>query len=367
MKIGFDAKRLFNNFTGLGNYSRTLVKNFQSRYPEHEIHLFSPTTNRNKETEYFFDGSRFAIHTCNHSFKNYWRQYQVTKLVQQLRLDVYHGLSHELPLGIQKLSCKTFLSFHDLIYEYYPKQFPILDRFFYRMKYKSSAVRAGHILAISESTKRDLQKLYDIPQDRISVLYQSCQDIFFEDRVMSNPLQIDRYFLYVGSIIERKGLLQIVEAQALISKEDRIPIVIIGKGKAYEEIVRSRIVELNLNDDFIFMDYVSNHELPSYYRFAKALIYPSVYEGFGIPVIESLLSQTPVITSKISSLPEAAGPGALFIDPRKTEEIADAMIKIVQEEDFAQRLAKQGRDYAQSKFNADTLSEELLKHYQRIS
>ena len=364
MKIGFDAKRLFNNFTGLGNYSRTLVKNFQESFPEHDLHLFSPTLIRNEETEWFFDESRFTLHECKHPFKGYWRQYQITSLVRNLDLDIYHGLSHELPIGIEKLNCKTLISFHDLIYEHYPEQFPLLDRFFYRRKYKSSALRADHILAISESTKKDLQEIYRIPENKISVLYQSCQDIFFQDQTYVKPIKQEHYFLYVGSIIERKGLMKIVEAQALIPAKSRIPIVIIGSGKAYAEKVKNRISELGLNSDFLFMKYVENHLLPSYYHFAKALIFPSVYEGFGIPIIESLLSDTPVITSSISSLPEAAGPGAILINPRIENEIAKAMVKICEDQDTAAVLSAKGKQHVLLKFTNKILSQELLKQYQ---
>ena len=366
MKIGFDAKRLFNNFTGLGNYSRTLVKNFQQSFPEHDLHLFSPKLIRNEETEWFFDESRFTLHECKHPFKGYWRQYQITSLVKKLDLDIYHGLSHELPIGIEKLNCKTFISFHDLIYEHYPEQFPLLDRFFYRRKYKSSAFRADQILAISESTKKDLKEIYGIPENKISVLYQSCQDIFFQQKTYVKPIKEEHYFLYVGSIIERKGLLKIVEAQALIPVKSRIPIVIIGSGKDYVQEVKERISALGLDNDFLFMKYVENHLLPSYYHFAKALIFPSVYEGFGIPIIESLLSNTPVITSSISSLPEAAGPGGILVNPSNQNEIAKAMVEISEDEKKAAILSTKGRQHVLSKFTSKVLSQELLKLYQSI-
>ncbi|HCV50011.1 MAG TPA: glycosyltransferase family 1 protein, partial [Saprospirales bacterium] len=127
LKIGFDAKRLFHNRTGLGNYSRTLVRNLQRLYPEHEYHLFTPKISQDSEVLYFLDKEKFIIHTCNGNFGSFWRSRGVTKEINAVGMDIYHGLSHEIPLNSHSLDAKTVVTMHDLIFEYYPEQFGLLD------------------------------------------------------------------------------------------------------------------------------------------------------------------------------------------------------------------------------------------------
>ncbi|MBC7886238.1 MAG: glycosyltransferase, partial [Saprospiraceae bacterium] len=166
--IAFDAKRLFNNFTGLGNYSRTLVKNLQTYFPEHEYHLFTPAISKNEETTYFLDKDKFVIHTAsfNHPL---WRSVGIAEEINKLNPDIFHGLSHEIPFGVSKNVTKV-VTFHDLIYEKYPEQFGLWDRWMFKLKYRSSAQRADAIVAISDSTKHDLSSLYNIKEQKISVI-----------------------------------------------------------------------------------------------------------------------------------------------------------------------------------------------------
>ena len=226
MKIGFDAKRVFNNFTGLGNYSRTLVANLQKYYPQHEYHLFTPSITINEETLPFTQ-SPFIVHQPSGALDSVlWRTARQSKLINKLDLDIYHGLSHELPYGIDDKT-KTCITFHDLIYELLPNHFNYWDRKLYQYKYKSATQRTDKIIAISQQTKQDLMATYYIDSSKIDVIYQSLNDSF-----IVNPIgpQTQDFFLYVGSIIKRKGLLQIIEAMALIPIEHRKQICVIGDG-----------------------------------------------------------------------------------------------------------------------------------------
>lgn len=364
MKIGFDAKRLFNNFTGLGNYSRTLVRNLQKYFPENEFHLYTPKLIKNRETAYFFDQAKFSIHTCPHKFNWYWRQFQLTGLIKQHRLDVFHGLSHELPNKIDTIeNCKTILSFHDLIYEKYPEQFPYFDRLGYQRKYKRSAQLADVVVSISKSTEKDLLELYKIKKDKIQVIYQTCHDVFFNEGTLKNPSPFQNYFLYVGSIIPRKGLKKIVEAYSVIGDDSMIPIVVIGNGKQYFEEVKESIDQYQLGNKFHFIHQVDNDVLPAYYQNARALVFPSIYEGFGIPAIESLLSNTPVITSNVSSLPEAAGEGSILIDPLDVQALAKALKQLNDDPERATKLGEQGRNYAVKTFHPKHVTSQVFKSY----
>ena len=145
--FAFDAKRLFSNFTGLGNYSRTLLKNLAEYYPQHEYHLFTPRIVKNEETVFFLEDSRFVVHTprVSHPF---WRGFTMSAEVNALKPTLFHGLSHEIPFGLDH-HILSVVTFHDLIYELYPHQFGFWDRWMYRWKYRSSAQRADAIVSIS--------------------------------------------------------------------------------------------------------------------------------------------------------------------------------------------------------------------------
>jgi glycosyltransferase involved in cell wall biosynthesis len=364
--IGFDAKRLFNNQTGLGNYSRTLVKHLQQHYPQHSYHLFASITPKTEDTAYFFDSEKFTIHRPG--FKNpLWRTLGMSGPINKLKPDIFHGLSHEIPFGLDP-NIKTIVSFHDLIYEYFPAQFGAINSRLYRWKYKSSVRRASHVVAISNSTKDDLIKYYKTNTDKLTVIYQSCNDRFINDDIdPSYHPPIKDYFLYVGSIIERKGLLQTVIAYGHLPSNKRKPFLVVGKGdKSYLAKVMDMITYYGLTKDFHFLQHVPNEQLVALYDHAFALVYPSIYEGFGIPVIESLARSKPVITSTLSSMPEAAGPGAILVNPYLHEDICHAMIRI-QDPHIYQSCAKSGQQYVINQFDPISISDQWMNLYQRIT
>ena len=360
LKIGFDAKRLFCNFTGLGNYARTLVKNLEKYYPEHEYHLFTTEVVSNKETEPFLD-KKFIIHTPPSGVNSaYWRMYGQSKLANSMGLDIYHGLSHEIPFGLTHSIFKV-VTFHDLIWEIYPQQFGLLDRVGYKLKYKSSASRADLIISISKSTAKDLIRIYSVPDSKIDVLYQTCNQQFTLQAALN---QSRNYFLYVGSIIPRKGLYQIIEAYALLHDKDKKPFIVIGSGsKGYTVQCKNLIKEYHLEPYFEFIGNVSNDELVTYYDRAIALVLPSIYEGFGIPIIEAMARNCPVITSNVSSLPEASGPHNVQIDPNDISQLYQAMSGVSRNNSLFDTL--KSNQYFHEHFDGLKLSKQLMEIYQR--
>ena len=366
MKIGFDAKRLFHNDTGLGNYSRTLVRNLVHLYPEHEYHLFTPSIKKSAELAFFNDAKRFHIHTCTKGSKALWRSLHIPRLLDEHQIDIYHGLSHELPLKQPKGRTKYVLSFHDLIYEVYPELFPFFDRKMYQFKYKKSARLADRIVSISKSTARDLKQWYSIPLEKISTIYQSCHPDFLKPFDKQEKATTENYFLYVGSLIPRKGLLEIAKAYLELPKTHRIPLKIVGGGKSYKNKVHTFLKDNQLESHFEFQGKIENSQLIDLYRKAKALLLPSMYEGFGIPVIEALSQATPCITSKISSLPEAAGPGGLLVDPKNPTDIGKAMMSLIDYPEASSKMGLKGQAYVQENFNAKVTTEKLMQVYQDL-
>jgi glycosyltransferase involved in cell wall biosynthesis len=383
MNIAFDAKRAFTNGTGLGHYSRTLIRSLAEYYPEHEYFLCTP-----KLTGRFNTGTLNNVHVVTpHHFPSTlftaaWRSKWVKKDLKHLGIQLYHGLSHEIPIGIQHTGARTAVTIHDLIFERYPGQYSKIDVQIYRKKFQYACRNASRIIAISKQTKEDIIEFYKIPPHKIDVCYQSCNPAFSIPVLQEEKLRIKQlynlpaeYFLYVGSVIERKNLLTVCKALNLLKNKTGIPLVVIGDGGKYLQQVKQYVQQHNLNKQVIFLaDDPSVNQLPSFkfavdfpaiYQQAVCMIYPSIFEGFGIPVLEALCSRIPVITSNVSCLPEAGGPGALYINPHDEEEMAGAMQKIASDSGLRKGLAEKGWQYAQL-FTPQKCAEAVMNVYTEI-
>lgn len=370
-RIGFDAKRLFNNFTGLGNYSRTLLRNLAEFYPDNAYFLYTPRVVKNEETQFFLNSPLYHVQLPKGQPKAYWRSWGVQRDLRKHKIQLFHGLSHEIPFGINKSKIKSVVTIHDLVFKHYPAHFPWLDRQIYDSKFRYACKNADKIIAISESTKKDIIEFYNIPAEKIEVIYQSCHERFMQEK---SPKAIEAvlkkyqlpadYFFYVGSLIERKNLLGIVQALELLPNDLKLPLVVIGDGKAYKLKVQEYIARKGLQKQVIFIK-ADFDDMPALYQQARIFIYPSVYEGFGIPVLEALFSQTPVITSNISSLPEAGGANSCLVDPTQPEQIAEGVQKILRDDAFRKNMVEKGFDYAQQ-FKGEPLTEQLMALYESL-
>ena len=365
MNIGFDAKRAFHNGTGLGHYSRTLLHSLSEYYPEHQYYLFNPTLPGSFEVRGNNIHEVLPNGFLNKTFSSAWRSSWVKKDLQKLKIDLYHGLSHEIPVGIQKTGIKTVVTIHDLIHERYPEQYNAIDVKIYSKKFRYACLHADQIIAISEQTKKDIVEFYKTPEEKITVCYQSCNPAFAmtvseEDKNKTRQQYglPEQFFLSVGSIIERKNLLNICKAMFLLRNELDIPLVVIGDGGKYKQQVKDYIKQNGLEKRIIFLSenqsakssesFKSAVDFPAIYQLATAMIYPSFFEGFGIPVVEALWSKLPVITSNVSCLPEAGGNGAYYVNPASAEEIAAGTKKIYSDKHFAEALIEKGWQYAQN-------------------
>ncbi len=373
MRIGFDAKRLYCNFTGLGNYSRTLLRSLQENFPNDEYFLYTPKVKKVSETDFFLDNSSFHTVVSKAPLKALWRSYSMNEQLQNDGIDLYHGLSHEIPFGIRKSNVKSIVTIHDLIFKIYPKTYPAFDRKLYEVKFKYSCENADRIIAISESTKRDIVRLYNTNPDKIDVVYQSCSPLYFKEEEDLDPSIVTRkynlpkeYLLSVGSVEERKNLKLIINSYQYLEKAKWIPLVVIGNGKKYKEEVLELIQSLGLEKMVIWPDRVSNQELKAIYQAAQALVYPSFYEGFGLPVAEALLCKTPVITSNVSSLPEAGGPNSIYIDPNSAQDLAKAIARVLSDEELKMKMISEGYTYAINKFSSKNTSQAVMNSYKKV-
>ena len=360
MRIGFDAKRLFLNNTGLGNYSRTLVRNLIKYYPDHQYFLYTPKHSKNPETNFFFEQENVAIVTPNAGGGAFWRSKGILKQLKDDKLDIFHGLSNELPFGINHLDLKSLVTMHDVIFKRYPRQYGFFDRVGYNLKTKKAIEQSDKIIAISQQTNSDLLEFYSAPDAKLNLLYQSCNPFFTDAPIPPSKIDSD-YFLYVGSVIERKNLLSILMAMNEIPADKRKRLIVIGQGGAYYNKCKEYAHANGLDALVEWKGSMGNTQLKEYYSKAIALIYPSIFEGFGIPVIESMYCGRPVITSNLSSLKEAGGNAALLVDPFNVEEIKTAMIDMCNASTRNSYQAKISSHLNQ--FSPEVLTDHLMKIY----
>jgi glycosyltransferase involved in cell wall biosynthesis len=377
MKIGFDGKRAFHNTTGLGNYSRTLIRGLATWYPENEYYLFNPKPSRKFSKPVFPQVHEILpAGFINKTFSSAWRSNWVKKDLKQLGIQLYHGLSHEIPHGIQNTCIPSVVTIHDLIFERYPEQFGRINVQIYRHKFQYACRNASRIIAISQQTKRDIMDWYAITEDKIEVCYQSCDPVFAEiipgadKEIARKRFNLpEQFFLYVGSIIERKNLLGICQALH-INGNSSLPLVVIGDGGPYKQKVKEYILEKGLSSQVIFLSETQPmgkdpKELATIYQMATALVYPSCFEGFGIPVLEAMWSGVPVITSSVSCLPETGGQAALYVEPSNAEAIAGAMKRIQDNGDLRKEMIILGHAQAQN-FTLEKCTSDLMQVYKKL-
>ncbi|MFO7754725.1 MAG: glycosyltransferase family 1 protein [Bacteroidales bacterium] len=370
MIIGFDAKRAFFNRSGLGNYSRNLLSSFFRYYPENGYILYSPAARGMIEfagpDNYTLRTPEKAIHRI---FPSLWRSRGISRQIVSDSPDIYHGLSSELPRSLP-VNIKKLVTVHDLIYMRYPQLYSPADRNIYYLKTRHACSSADQIIAISEQTKTDIMNFTGTDAGKITVIYQDCHPSFrvkaeeeTKEALRKKYSLPDNYLLYVGTIEERKNLLSVV--RALHTGGIDMPLVAIGRKTSYYRKVKAYINNNNMHN-IIFPAGVENGELPALYQMASCFIYPSVFEGFGIPVIEALVSGVPVITSKGSCFSEAGGPGSVYIDPHDHEELSEAITKIISNRGIAEKMITEGKEYSR-KFRAELIAGHYINLYRSLS
>ena len=264
--------------------------------------------------------------------------------------DVLFVPAHVLPLWSPRRSVVTI---HDLGYLSYPEAHPAAQRLYLRLSTRWNAWRATHVLAISEATKRDIVTHCDVPPTKISVVYLGVSERFrpVEDaRVLVSVRQrygiTDPYLLYVGTIQPRKNLRRLIEAWAgylqRTGSSGAPMLVIAGKRGWLTEGIERRAHDLGVGDHVRFTGYVDDADLPALISGAVSFLFPSLYEGFGLPVLDAQACGTPVLCSSVSSLPEVAGDAALFVDPHDTGSIRDGIARLIEDEQLRHDLRQRG-------------------------
>ena len=354
MVIGFDAKRAFQNNTGLGNYSRMLLCGLASEHQNLRAFLYSPRIS-GEYAKYFSGYANISTRTpssIDRFFPDIWRRFGVTVHLSEDKVKLFHGLSHELPHGIPR-SIKRVVTMHDLIVWRYPQFYKPLDRVVHRIKQRHSCRIADVVVAISEQTKRDLMEYLHVPESKIRVIYQSCDPMFWEpvaesdiDYVRSTYHLPEKYVICVGTIEERKNQVAVVKAMAQLPAD--VHLVIVGKNHGgYHAVLSGAIRSNGLTERVHILHDADFEDFPALYAGAMASVYMSLFEGFGIPILESMCCGTPVVTSNVSSMPEAGGAAALYADPKNPDEIAARLKSIIDDPALRAELVEKGKVQSQ--------------------
>lgn len=373
LRIAFDAKRITHNATGLGNYGRMIVAMLARFAPENRYDLYSPDPGRADLRERLAGIGQLAFRyprTPKHGvFKAWWRSFGITR---ELPPDtaLFHGLSGELPTGLRERGIPAVVTIHDVIFLRFPAYYKPVDRWIYTRKFRSACRRADRIIAISEATKRDVMHFFGIPAQKIDVVYQGCDEQFKRPideaaiRGVREKYDLpEHYILSVGSIEERKNLQLLVRALKLLPAPRHV--VAVGKRTPYTQQVERFAAEQGLGDYLHILDRVPFGDLPALYRAAELFVYPSRYEGFGIPMIEAANCGVPSIGATGSCLEEAGGPGACYIGPDDPQALAQCIETILADPELRRRMAEQGRAYA-ARFEPDVIAAELLAVYRKV-
>lgn len=372
MNIGFDGKRAAANFTGLGNYSRFIIEALSKTFPQNSYKIYAPKPKNNTELNAILNKYTTLLHPSSKLGKklsSLWRISFITKQLKEDGVELFHGLSNELPIGIEHSGVKSIVSIHDLIFRRYPQYYKPIDRIIYNYKFSRACRVATRVIAISECTKRDIVDMYNINPNKIDVVYQGCNPIFSKP---ITPQEIEdirnlyhlpkRYILNVGTIEPRKNLMLIAKALRYI--EGDVSLVAIGRKTKYAKKVEGFCFKESLTDRVNILEGIPLKHLPAIYAGAEVFVYPSKFEGFGIPIIEALSCGTPVVAAKGSCLEEAGGDGALYIKPYNSYKAAQVISTVINDKTLRNQLVEQGQKHIQ-KFAPQTIANNTMEVYKK--
>ncbi len=303
-----------------------------------------------------------------------WEQFTLPSLIRQKHIDVFHSPANVLPELLPRNSAGV-VTLHDLAFLRFPKVLTRTKRLYHRTFTIRSLQRATMIISVSESTKQDAIELVGIPAGHLQTVYASIDERFSsmaaEEEInafrQKHGLSED-FLLYLGTLEPRKNITTLIEAYAYLrrayARTEKL-ILAGGKGWLYEAIYE-KIAQLGLQEEVIFPGFVAESEQKLWYSAASAFVYPSLYEGFGLPVVEAMACGTPVVTSNVSSLPEAGSDIALCVEPYNVEAMAEALYKALTDQAFRQRCRAMAAVAAQ-RFSAQAMAERTVGVYEQAA
>jgi glycosyltransferase involved in cell wall biosynthesis len=300
----------------------------------------------------------------------FWRSYGLLKDIKAHKMDIFHGLSQELPFGIRSTGVKSIVTIHDAIFVRYPELYDPYYRFIFTQKNRYSCRVADRIVAISEQTKRDCIEFFNADKEKIDVVYQGCNAIFRNDVTLDDVESVrnkyglpQQFLLTVGAIERRKNMGIILDA--IHQGKMDVPLVIVGGRTSYMKELHKKITDYSLEHQIIFLHQVAFEDFPAMYHAASCMIYPSLFEGFGLPILEALCTGTPVITSQGGCFDETGGDAALYIDPLNADELAEAIQRVLSDSGLRKKMIAKGLQHAEL-FADERVAHSMMQVYAKL-
>ncbi len=373
MRIAIDARMLADTLTGVGRYLLNLIKHLaeidkKNDYLILAVSRLSPDHFLNK-----FQAPNFEKIIVKTPIVSLRQHFTIPPILRREKIDIFHYPQFDLPFFQRRKSVITIYDLNVLqIADYFPKQ-RFIRRTYSRWITKISLQKAEKVIAISQSTKGDIIRYFKTPEEKIEVIYGAVDEHFhplpqketrkkLEKYSLSSP-----YLLYVGVHRAHKNLLRLLEAYRLLKENGRIThkLVIVGEKDPRFLQAKWKVEKLGLDGEVIFTGYLPEEDLPYFYNGATLFIFPSLYEGFGMPVLEAMACGTPVVCSHTSSLPEIAGEAAIFVDPHNIEAMAEGMKKVIDDGGLRKRLSLAGLEQAK-RFSWHRTAQKTLEVYRSL-
>ncbi|MDR1745843.1 MAG: glycosyltransferase family 4 protein [Tannerella sp.] len=373
MKIGFDAKRAVQNNTGLGNYSRRVIEALSGEFPDNKYVLFAPRRRENVRLRTILGRGNVSWvfpRGAARWLPSLWRTFGMSREMRRNGIEVFHGLSNEIPWGLRRTGVRSVVTVHDLIFMRFPEYYKWIDRWIYRLKFRYACRKADRIVAASECTKRDIVRYFGVPEGKIEVVYQGCDPSFsrrateVEKRELVARYGLPRRFvLSVGSIEARKNGLVIVEALRDLPAD--VHVVLVGRQTSYQRRIETFAADCGLTSRVHIFNCFPFADLPALYQSAELFVYPSFFEGFGIPVIEALTSGVPVIAATGSCLEEAGGEDSVYVHPSDCRALAAEIAVLLEDKGAAARMSERGKEYVR-RFDDEHTCRALMRIYRDL-
>ena len=363
MRIGFDITPLSVPRTGVGTYTACLLAQLQEKGDSiiplsHVPHGYNWTPSVN--------GNRPPAPN-----KTLWMQLLLGRQLRGAGLDLCHFTNNVAPL---RLPCPYVLTIHDMTLWLFPAYHPLRRLAAMRPLIPLVARRAAAVITVSHSAKEDIVRLLGLPPEKVTVIYEAPEQTFFQDVPQAGLADVrqtydlpEQFLLHVGTLEPRKNLVRLLEAFAILRHKRAIPhhLVLAGKKGWQFEAIFTAVESLDLREAVHFLDYVPNDSLAAIYHLADALVFPSLYEGFGLPLVEAMACSTPVLTSPRGALREIAGEAAVFLDPESSASMAETIRDTVVDRVRLAALGVRGRAHAR-RFSWEKTAEQTRRVYRQV-
>lgn len=371
MHIGIDATALPHQPGGAGNYIIHLIRALASLSNEYQFTIFAHHSGRDLiDSPPSSRMNWVLVPDKSPARRLVWEQVTFPRLVRQSRVGLLHSLHYTRPLF---LACSSVVTFHDMTFFLYPHLHTRSKRIFFPSAIRLSARLADALIAVSENTKNDAIRLLGVPGDKITAIPHGVGEEFhpitdarlLDDIRLKFSLPQD-FILNVGVVEPRKNLTLLLKSyQQLHSQGISLPLVIVGGlGWMYEDVFR-QVESLGIKEQVYFTGYVPDHDLPIIYNLARVFVYPSIYEGFGLPPLEAMACGTPVITTAVSSMPEHVADAGILIPPQDENALTNALQKLINDSTLQEELSSKGPERA-SQFTWKRTAQETIKVYQSV-